>query len=306
MKYIIPLAIVALIAGLSAACGGAPPAPDSDPAATEIPDLGEPEVEATPAELEPSDETVRARLQDIAAMDHRSDDNRHRDQYRNPVETLAFFGITPDLTVLELYPGGGWYTEILAPFLAGSGQLIVGNYNPDGEPDAYVTTIARNVVSMLEDNAEVYGHVQHEIFIPGTLVTIEDDGSVDMVLSFRNAHGWARRGVTDEVFAEIHRVLAPGGTFGLVTHRAAEDDDPEQALERGYLRESDVIAAAERAGFVLDARSDVNANPADTRDHPEGVWTLPPTLRLGDENRDHWLAIGESDRMTLRFLKPAE
>lgn len=295
LRWFLPL----LLAGLLAACGG-PQAPAHTPDLT--PDSEE---DAASPSTAPDGDAYRAALSAAADGPHRSEENRARNVYRNPVDTLLFFGITPSQTVLELYPGRGWYTEVLAPFLADNGELIVGNYDPEGDPEAYATTIAGWVVDMLAERADVFGSVRHEVFVPGRRVTLTEDGSVDLVLSFRNAHGWARNGITEQVMAEIFRVLRPGGTFGLVTHRAAEDADPAEALRLGYLRESDVIAAAEAAGFVLEARSEINANPADTRDHPEGVWTLPPTLRMGDENRDHWLAIGESDRMTLRFVKPA-
>lgn len=291
---------------LLTACGGSQ-AVETVPATAlpaEEPTAASAEVAEAAAEVTLPSE-ARARLEAIAALPHRSEDNRARDQYRNPVETLLFFGAEPDQTILELYPGRGWYSEVLAPFVAGHGQLILGNYDPDGDPEAYPTRLAGMVLEMLDDRSDVFGDVRAEVFVPGRRVTLEEDGSVDLVLSFRNAHGWARNDITDTVMAEVFRVLRPGGTFGLVTHRAAEDADPAEALRLGYLRESEVIAAAERAGFELAERSDVNANPRDTRDHPEGVWTLPPTLRLGDENREHWLSIGESDRMTLRFVKPA-
>lgn len=297
LRILTPALALALVA-----CGASHTPPEAPAADDHLPVADAPLAEGETGDLEAA--TAEDRLRAIAEGEHRSAENRARNIHRNPVETLTFFGVSESDTVLELFPGGGWYTEVLAPFLHGTGALHVGNYDPDGPEDQYITRIANMVVDKLASDERLYGEVVHQIFIPGTQVTIEEDGVFDVVLSFRNAHGWARRGVMEETLAEIHRVLRRGGTFGLVTHRAAEGTNWEETVATGYLPEAWVIEQVEAAGFVLDARSDINANERDTRDHPEGVWTLPPTFRLEDENREHWASIGESDRMTLRFVKP--
>jgi predicted methyltransferase len=245
---------------------------------------------------------IETRLRQVVAGEHRSADHRARDQYRNPVETLLFFGIRPDMTVVEVWPGGGWYTEILAPFLAADGRLIAAHFDPEHERD-YFRNTRRSYEEKLGSRPKVYGNVQLTVFQPPAQTDIAPPDSVDMVVTFRNIHSLVGANVADEAFAAFFRVLKPGGVLGIVQHRLGEDQGvPEQSV--GYLHEREVIRIAEAAGFRLDARSEINANPRDTRDHPRGVWTLPPSLRMGDEDREKYLAIGESDRMTLRFVKP--
>jgi predicted methyltransferase len=268
-----------------------------------------PEVETVETEAPAVD--VADLLRAALAGSHRAEGAAERDMYRNPVETLGFFGLAPDLRVVEISPGAGWYTDVLAPVLAGSGSLLAGNADPDGPEDAYPTQLGRRYLERIAGNPDVYGAVQVGVFAPPSRIEIGEPGSADMVLVFRSVHGWVRRGTVDEAFAAIHEVLAPGGILGLVAHRAPPVDDvdgfdAEATAATGYLPEAYVIGLAEAAGFVLEDRSEVNANPNDTADHPNGVWSLPPTLRGGDEDRDRFLAIGESDRMTLRFVKPAE
>ena len=221
--------------------------------------------------------------------------NVARDTYRHPAETLAFFGVKPADTVVELWPGGGWYTEVLAPYLASGGTLHV--VPPAGNYDQRIRTkIASH---------PVYGAVQVATFTAGQPTPVAS-GSADVVLTFRNVHSWldADTPIADQVFAEAFRVLKPGGTFGVVEHRLPEDADDARQLTSGYVKVSTVRKLAEKAGFRLAGSSEINANPRDTKDHPEGVWTLPPSLRLGDKDREKYLAIGESDRMTLKFEKP--
>jgi predicted methyltransferase len=225
---------------------------------------------------------------------HRSEENRSRDRFRHPRETLEFFGLRPDMTVVEMSPGGGWYTEILAPALRENGRLICAAPPPD-------TEYGQRFTAFLEGNPELYASVERVDFAPPDRVTLGPDASADMVLTFRSVHGWINRDQADAVFAAMFRVLKPGGVLGLEQHRGADGADPET----GYVAESAVIELAERAGFVLEERSEINANPNDDHDHPDGVWTLPPTLRLGETDRAQYEAIGESDRMTLRFRKPA-
>jgi predicted methyltransferase len=248
-------------------------------------------------------ETTADRLAAVIAGDHRTEAFAARDEARNPLETLLFFGIEPDMTVVEIWPGAGWYTEILAPFLRDEGTYIAAGFNPEAEVD-YMRNLAARFQAKLEAEPASYGEAEVVVFDPPEHVDIAPDESVDMVLTFRNVHSMLGRGVLDESLAAFFRVLKPGGVLGVVAHRAdaGTEFDPEERT--GYVSEAEVIAAAEKAGFRLAERSEINANPRDTKDHPRGVWTLPPTLRLGDEDREKYLAIGESDRMTLRFVKP--
>ncbi len=234
---------------------------------------------------------------------HRSEANVARDAYRHPVETLSFFGLRKDMTVIEILPGALWYTEILAPVLADEGQYVAAWYDvelPD-QPE-YRTRGYQNMVDRFEQEADVFGPARIAKFSPPDSVDLGEPGSADMVLTFRSVHGWLREGSAEGAFAAFFDVLRPGGVLGVVQHRAGEKTDATKFT--GYVPQETVIALAEGAGFVLEASSEINANPDDTADYPGGVWTLPPTLREGDVDRDRYLAIGESDRMTLRFRKP--
>ena len=246
-------------------------------------------------------------LEQAAAGDHRSEAKKARNEDRNPVETLNFFGIKPDMTVVEISPGGGWYTEILAPYLREEGQLIAAGYDPASDVEYFRKNAAR-FVDKLSAHPEIYDKVNVTIFQLPDRVEIAEDGSADMVLTFRNVHNWYMRGGGEEnlarAFNAFVEVLKPGGILGVVDHRLPADRPAEYQESSGYIHESLVIKAAEKAGFKLAATSDINANPKDTADHPKGVWTLPPTLALKDENKDKYQAIGESDRMTLKFVKP--
>jgi predicted methyltransferase len=245
---------------------------------------------------------VAARLTEILAMDHRTEENRVRDAQRHPVETLMFFGIRPDMTVVELSAGGGWYTEILAPLLRERGKLIATQQPLEGPEDGYRYKSAKAYQDKLAAHPEVYDKVQVIPITPD--LVLGAPGSADLVLTFRNSHGWFRDKQQEKIYGAAFAVLKSGGVFGVVQHRAAEGADPAKTAPAGYLPEAAVIAAAEAVGFRLEAKSEINANPKDTRDHPEGVWTLPPNLALGDKDRDKYVAIGESDRMTLKFVKP--
>ncbi len=249
--------------------------------------------------------SLDTRLDQALSGDHRSADNKARDQYRHPRETLKFFGLEPDMTVLEITPGGGWYTEVLAPILKDQGQLIVASFGSD-HPVDYLANIHDRYMDKLDADPNTYGQVKRIVFqAPDYLGALADD-SMDMVLTFRNTHNWIKFDTAEAIYRAMYRVLKPCGTLGVVQHRADADADPKAAAKDGYVPETYLIDMLESIGFRLIARSDVNANPADTHDHPEGVWTLPPTYRLGDENRAKYEAIGESDRMTLRFTKPGQ
>lgn len=226
-------------------------------------------------------------LQQAANGEHRSAENKTRDQYRNPVETLAFFGIEQDDTVVESWPGGGWYTQMLAPYLKDEGQLIVAEPRP-----------RESYHEMLEANPAVYGDVEKVDLSAGE--ALAEPGTVDAVLDFRNAHNWIGSSARhDPLLSAWHKALKQDGIVGIVDHR----QDPDGNDVRGYVTEQAVIDIMDQYGFELLERSDVNANPKDTKDYESGVWTLPPTLRLGEQDREKYLAIGESDRMTLKFGK---
>jgi predicted methyltransferase len=256
-----------------------------------------------PAATDAAPATVE-KLQRAIDSPQRKPEDRARDAWRHPRETLLFFGIEPDMQVLELWPGGAWYTQILAELLAPDGKLAVTNFDPDGPADKPTTRYAKQLADTLAADPARLGAVEViEIDPPAKLVLGAPD-RYDLIVTFRNNHGWINGGYHDAVYAEAFRVLKPGGVLGVVQHRAEEGAEPAVSAKTGYVPESAVIAAAERAGFELAGRSEVNANPKDTKDHPEGVWTLPPTYRLGDEDREKYQAIGESDRMTLRFVKP--
>lgn len=239
------------------------------------------------------------------AGDHRDPANAARDGYRNPKATLEFFGLRPDMTVVEIWPGRGWYTEILAPVLREQGRLYAAGFVIDSEDtNDYRRQIQAAYLDKLAARPDVYDQVIVTAMGPPDHYDIAPEGSADLVLTFRNVHNWTKGGFAEPVFAAFHRALKPGGVLGIVEHRAAEGTSMDDMFASGYVTESLVIELAEAAGFRFDGRSEINANPRDTKDHPRGVWTLPPTLRLGDEDRDKYLAIGESDRMTLRFVKP--
>ena len=225
--------------------------------------------------------------------------NVARDPYRHPTETLAFFGVKPGNTVVELWPGGGWYTEILAPLAkAGGGTLYVAAPWEKG---------LNRVNAKQESDAGTYGAVKLAEFPNGGTNPKVADGSADVVLTFRNVHNWRFDGAdnTANAFKQIFAMLKPGGVLGVEEHRLPEAMDSALEEKSGYMKRSAVIAFAEAAGFKLVGESDINANPKDTHDYPGGVWALPPSLREGDKDREKYLAIGESDRMTLKFVKPA-
>ncbi|MGZ8289527.1 MAG: class I SAM-dependent methyltransferase [Telluria sp.] len=244
-----------------------------------------------------ADDALKAAI----AGKHRSAANAARDPARHPYETLTFFGIKPTMTVVELSPGGGWYTEILAPYLRDNGKLIGAGESPTSE-NAGARRYADNFTKKLASDNAVFGKVQRGLFEPPRAYNIAPANSADMVLTFRNLHNWTGAGdaKVKEIFAKVHEVLKPGGVFGVVDHRLPAS----RAMgDNGYVHEAYVIKMAESVGFKLAAKSEVNANPKDTADHAKGVWALPPTLANKDVDREKYLAIGESDRMTLKFVK---
>jgi predicted methyltransferase len=259
---------------------------------------------ALPALAQPADASLVPALQAAVASGHRTVANVARDGWRHPVETLAFFGVKPTDTVVELSPGGGWYTEILAPYLRDRGQFIAAGDDP-ASSNNYARQGGLRFRAKLDATPGVYGKVKTTVFdVGGGKLDIAPPGSADVVLTFRNVHNWMAQGKAESVFAAAFTALKPGGVFGVVEHRkpVAQAFDPKAAS--GYVHEAHVIKLAEAAGFKLAGRSEVNANPKDPADHAGGVWSLPPVLGQGDKDRERYLAIGESDRMTLRFVKP--
>jgi predicted methyltransferase len=250
------------------------------------------------------DANFTTKLEMAAQGDHRSDKNKARNKYRHPIATMSFFGLEPEMTVLEIGPGGGWYTEVLAPAMRDTGVYIAGSYDTavEGQPK-YRYRQHKALLDNIATKADLYGQIKVATYSPPASRELWEKDSVDMVLTFRSSHGWLRDGLIDDVYADFFKVIKPGGTLGVVQHRAPEIGDAVEWAKKGYVPESRVIQAAEKAGFVLDKKSEINANAKDLKDHDEGVWRLPPTLGLGDKDREKYIAIGESDRMTLRFKK---
>jgi predicted methyltransferase len=259
--------------------------------------------------------TADAQQGSAAAIDaalagsHRSDANKARDRYRHPKETLAFFGLRPEMTVVEIWPGGGWYTEVLAPVVRERGKLYVAQYGSK-PPFPYQQREMDTLASKMRANPDLYRAVTPTAlnFFTNEL-TIAPPGSADLVLTFRNVHNWFQEGygppnAAELAFKAMFTALKPGGMLGVVDHRWPDPATEDPRAKSGYISEQRVIALAEAAGFELAGRSDVNRNALDTHDYPEGVWTLPPDLALGERDRDKYLAIGESDRFTLKFVKP--
>ena len=239
-------------------------------------------------------------LKNVIGAPSRTPANVARDPHRHPYETLSFFGVRPTDTVVEIWPGGGWYTEILAPYVLQGGGTYYAAANGNG---------LNNVRTRMSGNAALYGGIRLASFPAGTNNSAEPkvpDGTADVVLTFRNVHNWMMGDspFAEEAFRQMYAMLKPGGVLGVVDHRLPESADSAREKSSGYLKVATVRRLAEAAGFRLVAESEINANPRDTTDHPQGVWTLPPSLRLGDQDRARYVAIGESDRMTLRFVKP--
>ena len=265
-----------------------------------------PELEAKAVALRDGNwKTTDEALTAILASDHRFPGNAARDQYRHPRETLGFFGLEPTMHVVELGAGAGWYTELLAPLLAKNGSLTAVGPDPDGPADQMTAVYGKRLVKLLEKSPGLFGAVKRVAITPPAQLTLGDPGSADMVIAFRELHNWVEDNNHAAYLQAIHAVLKDGGTFAVVDHRAAADAKLEDAVKLGYLPEPWVVQTVTAAGFELAAKSDINANPKDTKDYKDGVWTLPPALTLGDVDREKYLAIGESDRMSLKFVKRA-
>ncbi len=246
-------------------------------------------VAAAPADLAP-----------ILAGPQRSEANRARDQYRHPAETLAFLGITPTMTVVEISPSAGWYTEVLAPYLRDRGRYVAAGGNPATPNGAKAVAAFK---AKLDADPATYAKVTVTAFGKGAY-DIAPPASADAVLTFRNIHNFYTGGFAPDAFRAFYAALKPGGILGIEEHRLPEGRDDAAQSTSGYMKVSTVVKLATDAGFRLAGTSEINANPKDGADYPDGVWTLPPTYRLGDKDRAKYAAIGESDRMTLKFVKP--
>jgi len=236
---------------------------------------------------------------------HRKPGAAERDKYRRPIETLELFGFKPTMKVLDVGPGEGWYTELLAPALATGGEYVATTGDPSGPADERGTLNGQRFRAFLDNAPELYGKVQ-TIVVDQKAPKLGKEGVFDLVIVMRGVHGMKNNGTLDAWLSEIRRVLKPGGTLGIEEHRAKADADPAESSKKGYVPQKWLIGQIEAAGFKLAGASEVNANPKDTKDYPEGVWALPPTFRLGEKDHDKYAAIGESDRMTLKFVKLAK
>jgi predicted methyltransferase len=252
---------------------------------------------------------VPAGLQQWIDAPQRSAENKARDQYRHPAETLGFFGLQPEMKVLEIWPARGWYTEILAPYLKERGELTIANFRRnDGtledEKKIFWAKLSARLDADIRKKPQHFGTVKSLEFDPPAMMQLGQVNYYDMVLSFRNSHVWNEAGYLLDVYRALFDALKPGGTLGLVEHRSSRLSEISSRAGEGYLDEYYVISVAQQAGFVLAERSEINANPLDTKNYPKGVYALPPTLAMGEQDKARYLAIGESDRMTLRFVKP--
>jgi predicted methyltransferase len=262
---------------------------------------------AAPLSLAQLDAATSAAVDAALAGEHRSERNKMRDSERHPKETLEFFGLRRDMSVVEIWPGGGWYAEILAPVLKGSGTYYAAQYGDNAAFDYQkqeMTTLADKKARY----PDLFGDMQFtSLWAPDDL-EIAPAGSADLVVTFRNVHNWFDAGYMQDpatLFAAFYTALKPGGVLGVVDHRWPDPANEDPAARNGYVSEQRIIALAEAAGFELAGSSDINRNPKDTHDHPNGVWTLAPDLAVPeDADRQKYIDIGESDRLTLKFVKP--
>ena len=245
-------------------------------------------------------------IADAVGNENRTGQERLRDEFRHPIQTLRFLGIEPDMKIAEIWPGGGWYTNILAPLVADEGKLYAAHFYVDENSGNFFRNSRKGFEDKVKNYAP-YSRVEMTSFNQNdTSVEIAPEGSLDAVLTFRNVHNWYMRGDDQGVanaFAVFHKALKQGGVLGVIEHRMPENFDMREKKNSGYVKQSYVIDMAQRAGFELVATSELNANANDTADHPSGVWTLAPRYRLGDKDKAKYQAIGESDRMTLKFVK---
>ena len=292
-KFAVTLASALILAACSQQAAPPPPAP----AAARVADQP-----ANPPPPQSAEQVFAAKLDQVLAGAWRSEANKARDEYRHPKQTLEFFGLKSGMSLIEITPGGGWYAEILAPLMKGGGHYtaaITIPRKPEGEAAQDKSALEKKFAG---DAAE-YGEAVTVQFDPKA-PNLGAPNSADMVVTFRNVHNWVMADTAPLMFKAFFDVLKPGGVLGITDHRAAAGADLAKIKQSGYLPEDLVIKLAIDAGFKLEGKSEINANPKDTKNYEKGVWTLPPTLDLGDKDREKYVAIGESDRMTLNFVKP--
>ena len=242
-------------------------------------------------------------LSQILIGDHRTSENIARNASRNPIETLEFFGLKPDMTLIEIGPSGAWYTEILAPYMSESGRYYGAHFSPNSTNNFQRRNL-ENFEAKLKGDPAIYGRAIIRHLHPPHETAIGPEEGADIALTFRNVHNWMARGLEADFFKAFYENLKPGGILGLIEHRAPDSASRQHMIDTGYVSEAYVKEIASSAGFEFVASSEINANNRDTKDHPEGVWTLPPNFRMGETDRAKYAAIGESDRMTLKFRKP--
>ena len=298
MKHLTPM--IALSALLLTACGAQETPPTEK--TVEVEKAAEAFTEASP-------------LQAAIEGEHRTEAEKARDQYRHPKETIEFFDIEPSDKVVELWPGGGWYTNILAPYLAsGDGVLVAAGFDPEGGDEERRARIESRLAEFQAEHSDaIYGDIEYSAF-SGTTGPLTEPGTADVVLTFRNLHNWMSGGYAEKFFTDAYAALKPGGVLGVVEHRLPSTETQDPTASSGYVHEDYVKSLAEAAGFEFVGASEINANPADTADHPFGVWTLPPNSRTTDRDGntpdgfdpETYANIGESDRMTLKFVKPVQ
>ena len=245
-------------------------------------------------------------LMALANGSHRTNANIQRNLYRHPVKTLEFFGLKPDQSVMEIWPGAGWYTEILAPYLRDHGTFYAAHFSTQQRQPFFQQT-RKDFIDKLQGRPDLYSQVRLVSLYPPAHEPLPAPAkSLDLILTFRNIHNWTKGGYDQAMFKDFYTMLKPGGHLGVVEHRARPGTSLAQMIKTGYMTEAYVIQLARKAGFRLEAKSEINANPKDNTLHPNGVWSLPPTLRDAAIDQPKMLAIGESDRMTLKFVKPGK
>jgi predicted methyltransferase len=248
--------------------------------------------------------TSKNSIQQAVNGSHRSESHKERDQYRHPQQTLEFFEVEDDMTVVEIWPGAsGWYTEILAPLLKDNGTLYAAHFSQDSKVPYFRTSLEK-FKEKTAGRPDIFGKLVLTQLQPPEQLSIAPKESADRVLTFRNVHNWMKNGQAEAVFKAMYSALKPGGILGVVQHRNPAGSVQDLSAKSGYVTEEYVISLARNAGFKLLAKSEINANPKDKTIHPQGVWTLPPSLRLKDLDQEKYWSIGESDRMTIKFIKP--
>lgn len=251
-----------------------------------------------------TEQKIKTYIENTVASKDRNIINKTRDKYRHPIDTLVFFGIKPNSKVVEILPGKGWYTEVLLPLLNNNGKLTVASFGADNKNE-YLRKTHLNYVNKLNTDLKKYDNINIIKFnANGKYLEEIANNSQDHVLTFRNTHNWIKHGVVKEIYNSFYRVLKKGGILGVVQHRATQEALVNEAAKKGYVPEAYLIELLEDIGFELVEKSEINANPKDNKNYPNGVWSLPPTLKGGKTDQDKYLKIGESDRMTLRFIKP--